>query len=162
MTPENFIGDKVQYDQDGTIIWGVKGESLQRILDLRGWGAIQQLFKTPKEAAEFQDELGEWIVDAINQKLNASQISAADKARMAELEAELINTKLQIEGAKIKIASSENEVERLKGLVGKAMEWVSTSTLFFDEETNSWGDLFINGIPCTTPELVEQFLKENL
>jgi len=59
------------------------------------------------------------------------------------------------------VMSCEKEVERLRVLVGKAMEWVSISTLFFDEETNSWDDLFIKGTPCTTPELVELFLKEN-
>ncbi len=62
---------------------------------------------------------------------------------------------------KERIASLEKEEERLRGVVGKAMEWVSISTLFFDEETNSWDDLFIKGTPCTTPELVELFLKEN-
>ena len=68
---------------------------------------------------------------------------------------------LQSTKDKDRIAELEKEVEMLRGLVGKAMEWVSISTLFFDEETNSWDDLFIKGTPCTTPELVELFLKEN-
>ena len=48
------------------------------LLDLRGWGAIQNLFLKngnavdpdwEERARNFQDELGRWIADAINQKL---------------------------------------------------------------------------------------------
>ena len=40
------------------------------ILDVRGWGAIQKLFKgNSQKAVDFQDELGAWFVDAINEKL---------------------------------------------------------------------------------------------
>ena len=74
MKPEEFIGEKAQYDNSATKIWAVsKNGGMQMLLDLRGWGAIQNLFPMTKEgqqqAADFQDELGEWIVDAINQKL---------------------------------------------------------------------------------------------
>src|SRR3990167_4447415 len=76
MKPSDFIGDKVQYDRDGQYFWGVKNkDNLQMIAELRGWGAIQNLFKLPKgrvdfsEAAAFQDEVGEWIAEAINEKL---------------------------------------------------------------------------------------------
>jgi hypothetical protein len=76
MKPEDFIGKEVEYDQyGGTYIWGNDGkDNLQMIIDvrLRGWGAIQHLFKTEEEAEKFQDEVGEWIADAINQKLKKS------------------------------------------------------------------------------------------
>ena len=39
------------------------------IVSIRGWGAIQHLFKTREEREEFQDELGRFIQDAINEKL---------------------------------------------------------------------------------------------
>jgi hypothetical protein len=72
----DFIGEKAQYDPDGQFVWGVdKNDGLQKIADLRGWGAIQNLFKLPggfvdhEKAAEFQDKVGEWIVKAINEKL---------------------------------------------------------------------------------------------
>ena len=45
------------------------------IADLRGWGAIQNLFKLKggaidfEKAEKFQDDLGQWIADAINEKL---------------------------------------------------------------------------------------------
>ena len=71
MKPQDFIGTKATYFEDGTQIFGEneKGE-LQMILDVRGWGAIQNLFKgNAQKAADFQDELGAWFVDAINEKL---------------------------------------------------------------------------------------------
>jgi hypothetical protein len=43
--------------------------------EVRGWGAIQNLFKNKdgsidfKKAEDFQDSLGVWIADAIQQKL---------------------------------------------------------------------------------------------
>jgi hypothetical protein len=71
MTPQDFIGKKATYFEFGTQIFGEnkKGE-LQIILDVRGWGAIQNLFKGDlKKASDFQDELGIWFADAINEKL---------------------------------------------------------------------------------------------
>jgi hypothetical protein len=72
----DFIGVKAIYDEHGQYILGVdKDGGLQKIADLRGWGAIQNLFKTKNglidegKAASFQDELGWWLVDAINEKL---------------------------------------------------------------------------------------------
>lgn len=69
MKPSDFIGDSVNYDSYGQMIFANKGNSQQLLLDVRGWGAIQNLFKTEDEAAVFQDQLGEWIADAINEKL---------------------------------------------------------------------------------------------
>ena len=69
----DFIGTHVRYDRDGTMIWGVQpnGEH-QLVLDVRGWGAIQNLpqFKNNElEAGNFQDAVGQFFVDAINEKL---------------------------------------------------------------------------------------------
>ena len=71
MKPIDFIGEKATCDQHGgQIIWGVNKEGdVQMLLDVRGWGAIQHLFKTEQEAANFQDELGAWFVEAINEKM---------------------------------------------------------------------------------------------
>lgn len=69
---EDFIGNEVEYDaHGGTYIWGLKDNSLSMIMDVRvrGWGEIQHLFDSLEEAAEFQDEVGKWIADAINKKL---------------------------------------------------------------------------------------------
>lgn len=77
MNVEDWIGDKVEYDEEfgGGYILGVKGDNLQMIMDinLRGWGDIQHRFKTEEEALDFQDEVGRWIADAINEKLNTKE-----------------------------------------------------------------------------------------
>jgi hypothetical protein len=45
------------------------------IAEIRGWGAIQNMFINKdgsinfEDAEKFQDELGEFIADAINEKL---------------------------------------------------------------------------------------------
>ena len=70
-----FIGKNVIHDSNK--IYGEKDKGgLQPILDVRGWGAIQNMFTEgePEEnisnAAMFQDEMALWIVDAINKKLS--------------------------------------------------------------------------------------------
>ena len=77
---KEFIG-KATYGDHLQMIFGVqKSGHHQKLADLRGWGAIQNLFiKYGKldvnKAKEFQDALGQWIVDAINEKLcKASKI----------------------------------------------------------------------------------------
>jgi len=72
-----FIGSHVKYDSEGTMIWGCDGDKIQLLADVRGWGAIQNLpqFKKDKDdknAMLFQDALGQFIVDAINEKLKTT------------------------------------------------------------------------------------------
>ena len=72
MKPADFIGDKATYDNAGQMIFAQTGDDLQMLLDVRGWGAIQNLpeFRdSEQKAGKFQDELGEWIAEAINEKL---------------------------------------------------------------------------------------------
>ena len=69
MTIEQWLRD-VHYDKWGTCIWSRdKDGGNQMVADIRGWGAIQNLFKTPEEAEKFQDEVGEFITQAIREKL---------------------------------------------------------------------------------------------
>ena len=69
MTIEKWLAD-VHYDNLGTCIWNrEKDGGNQMIADIRGWGAIQNEFKTNEEAEKFQDEVGEFIVQAIKEKL---------------------------------------------------------------------------------------------
>jgi hypothetical protein len=72
----DFLKGKFTYDNNGQYIWLVQPNgNQQKIADIRGWGAIQNLFMDKKgkldekKAENFQDELGEWIVSAINEKL---------------------------------------------------------------------------------------------
>ena len=81
-----FIGDSVYYDEyGGGYIWGKTKEGSQMIaqvdepeddyvLSIRGWGAIQNKFKNISDAKKFQDSLGKWIADAINEKLKQEKL----------------------------------------------------------------------------------------
>ena len=62
MTIEKWLSD-VYYDKWGTHIWNKVDEDggSQLVADVRGWGAIQNLFETNEEAEKFQDEVGEFI-----------------------------------------------------------------------------------------------------
>jgi len=76
-TPEEirkYIG-KSQYDEHGQLIFrGSDSNNLQQFLDVRGWGAIQNMgFKTMKEAEAFQDKVGQWVSDVINEKLKENE-----------------------------------------------------------------------------------------
>lgn len=75
MSVKDFIGDAAVYDENGQYIWAKQKDGFQMICEIRGWGAIQNLFKDEEgfieedKAEDFQDELGRWIADAINKKL---------------------------------------------------------------------------------------------
>lgn len=74
-TPDDirkYVG-KAKYDMMGQIIFrGADKNDLQQFLDVRGWGAIQNMkeFTTLEECENFQDKIGQWVVDVINEKLN--------------------------------------------------------------------------------------------
>ena len=61
----------VEYDQyGGTYIWNKeKDDSVEMVATIRGWGALQNEFKTQEEAGKFQDEVGEFIAQAIREKV---------------------------------------------------------------------------------------------
>ena len=64
-----YVG-KAMYDAHGQIIFRGADNNLQQFLDVRGWGAIQNMgFKTEEEAMAFQDRIGQWVTDVINEKL---------------------------------------------------------------------------------------------
>jgi hypothetical protein len=69
-TIENFIGRAKFDEHGGGYIWGVneKGDH-QMIAEVRGWGAIQYLFKDIEECAKFETSMGKFIAEAINEKL---------------------------------------------------------------------------------------------
>lgn len=70
MTPEEFIGEKAVLDEIGTYIFAEdKDGRLSMLSEVRGWGRIRNLFPDDDTATKFQDELGAWIVEAINEKL---------------------------------------------------------------------------------------------
>jgi hypothetical protein len=69
MTIEKWLKN-VYYDEYGQYLWSKDSTGgSQMIGEVRGWGALQNKFKTEEEAATFQDEVGKFIADAINEKV---------------------------------------------------------------------------------------------
>jgi hypothetical protein len=70
MTIEKWLKN-VYYDKYGQYLWSAQdaGGGPQMIADIRGWGALQHEFKTEEEAENFQDEVGEFIAQAIREKV---------------------------------------------------------------------------------------------
>ncbi|MEK7500429.1 MAG: hypothetical protein AAB649_07580 [Patescibacteria group bacterium] len=84
MQIKDFITGKVTYDAyGGQYFWINTPDNGQQVLAmLRGWGAIQNMFKDKKgaidmeEACKFQDQLGEWVAAAINEKMEREKLAA--------------------------------------------------------------------------------------
>ncbi len=71
-----FLGAHIIYDAEGQDLFAVQENGhLQPIADIRGWGAIQNLFMLKggaidmDKASKFQDNLGQFMADAINEKM---------------------------------------------------------------------------------------------
>lgn len=77
-----LINGKVTYDKfGGQYFWIQQPDGgSQMLAEMRGWGHIQNMFKKKgknsgeyiddEEAGKFQDEVGDFIADAINEKIN--------------------------------------------------------------------------------------------
>ncbi len=68
MTIKQWL-QNVHYDDYGQYLWAKHDDGNQLIGEVRGWGALQQEFKTEAGAEAFQDEVGKFIADAINEKI---------------------------------------------------------------------------------------------
>jgi hypothetical protein len=70
MTLKEWLKD-VYYAPFGQYLWSRQDEDggSQMIGEIRGWGALQNEFKTEEEASAFQDEVGKFIAAAINEKV---------------------------------------------------------------------------------------------
>ena len=77
MTIQEWFKSGVQYDSNGGQIWAINdAEYLHHVADVRGWGELQNLFKLDMDkAAEFQDKVGKFIAEAINDKLERERQS---------------------------------------------------------------------------------------
>ena len=80
MEVKDFLKGKFKYDDYGQYIWLVeKDGNHKKIADLRGWGAIQNLFKDNKgavdfpKAEKFQADLGKWIEQTLNEKMSGDK-----------------------------------------------------------------------------------------
>lgn len=68
MTIQEWLKN-VYYDEYGQYLWSKQNDENQMIGEIRGWGRLQNEFKTEDEAAKFQDEIGKFIAEAINEKI---------------------------------------------------------------------------------------------
>jgi hypothetical protein len=70
MTIEKWLSD-LHYDKFSQTIWNKSGNDgdSQMVADIRGWGFLEYKFETVDEAAKFQDEVGEFIAEAIREKI---------------------------------------------------------------------------------------------
>lgn len=77
MKIKDLINGRVTYDKfGGQYFWINEPEGgCQMLAEMRGWGHIQNMFKDKKgeidieAASKYQDEVGDWIAKAINEKL---------------------------------------------------------------------------------------------
>lgn len=80
MTIQEWFRDGVRYDSEGTQIWAEERTKdavyLHHVADIRGWGEMQNLFKLDmNKAAAFQDEVGKFVAEAINEKLAKQKLN---------------------------------------------------------------------------------------
>lgn len=61
----------IEYDPENRTLTADEGDN--HVANIRGWSSIRKMFTTDQEAGEFQDALGEWIADAITQKLKNNE-----------------------------------------------------------------------------------------
>ena len=81
MKVKDFINGKVTYDKfGGQYFWiNLPNGGTQVLAEMRGWGHIQNMFRKKgknsgqyiddEATGKFQDEIGDWIADAINEKM---------------------------------------------------------------------------------------------
>ena len=77
---KDFLNGPIVYDKEDQFLWIIiPNQDMQLLADLRGWGRIQNMFVTKTKgehgkfdmeaARKFQDEVGEFIAQAINEKI---------------------------------------------------------------------------------------------
>jgi len=77
MEIRDLINGKVTYDKYGGQYFWINDSNggCQMLAEMRGYGYIQNMFRKKdgtinfKEADLFQDKVGDWIADAINEKI---------------------------------------------------------------------------------------------
>lgn len=85
MKPHEFIGEKAEYDDYGQYLFRVDKEGKRHILlQIRGWASIEKLFPSTEEAESFQDNLGEWIAEAINEKIAREKLEEIENSDTAK------------------------------------------------------------------------------
>lgn len=75
MKVKDLINGKVVFDKYGGYFFINSNKGDVMLAEIRGWGHIQNMFRNKSgviefdEAGKFQDEVGAWIAEAINEKM---------------------------------------------------------------------------------------------
>lgn len=83
MTLKEWLGD-VQYDANSMSIWNKAssarfGEKVQQpVCDIRGWSLIRMAIPDETEAINFQDGVGQFIAEAIREKMEREKTKNDD------------------------------------------------------------------------------------
>lgn len=68
-TVETWLSN-ISYNKAGKFIQNVEqNEESTMVADVRGFYALEYMFDTPKDVYEFQDDVGEFIAQAIREKI---------------------------------------------------------------------------------------------
>ena len=75
MTVQQWLSN-VYYDKFGIMILNKECEDcpIQTVADIRGWGELLNEFANVNEVNNFQDEVGEFIVEAIREKIERQRV----------------------------------------------------------------------------------------
>jgi len=67
-----FLGTEIVYDDNGQYLWSKRGDDLQMVLEVRGWGAIQHIkVEAPTTSADIQRAMGEWVAETLTAALRS-------------------------------------------------------------------------------------------
>ena len=84
---KDFLNGEVIFDPNSQYFWVVDPVRGPKIFcELRGWGSIEVMFrdKSQADAINYQDSLGRWIAEAINEKLEREK--AQDHGNLGDKE----------------------------------------------------------------------------
>ena len=62
-----FLRDGLEYNSGEGVIYIKNGDDLIEFIVIRGWSRITNIFNTIPEAVNFQNKIGQFITDAINE-----------------------------------------------------------------------------------------------
>lgn len=146
MEIDKFINGKVSYDKEGQYFW-IHGDSngIQMLAELRGFGAIQNMFVKKgiidmDAASLFQDEIGKFIAEAINEKMQRSKQIHSPNEKDSEIDFPDIRNKLTPFKNLIALLKDANTIfhtdERIQDLIEKEIEQCNKNIEYLSNRSN--------------------------
>jgi hypothetical protein len=160
-TPKDFIGTNLMYD-NATVFTIRKDGHCQPLVDIRGWGAIQNLFKDKsgaidfEEANHFQDEVGEIIRTSI---ANYQALKAENTLLKEVNEAQVFTIeKYQKENESLttQLAKANSDKEKLGELLKELLQKAIEANQSAQDSFNVFGEDIFEEEEKTTAALCEK------